>query len=100
MKIDIKELKKLADQVKIEMSDEELEKIETAIEEITDKLDGIMIEDVDNIKGTRTSAQNIKTYSVDNTDDKSESKDEEKFNFEKKLNNQEEDYIIISKEGK
>lgn len=92
MKIQKEELRKIADTLKIELSEEEVNIIEDSIDKITDKLDEIFKEEVENEKQIRTLAQT--EYKIDNS--KNKNIDNVDMN---KLNNFDGEYISIEKIG-
>lgn len=96
MKIKLDELKKLAEQVKISMTDEELEEIGNSISLITDQLDEIMKEDVDDYGRTRTNANTLYSPGIDKN--AGQGTDEALLDI-MDLNNNDGEYVVIEKEG-
>lgn len=95
MKIDSDQLKNLADKMEIELDYNEIEKLEQAINKLTDKLDKIFDEDVNEQVPVRTSAKNIQVF--DEPTDFSKIETKEKEDQDLSLNNFKDGKLVIRK---
>lgn len=91
MKINKEELKTIAGQLKIDLHDDELDKINDAIYKITDKLNEIFEEDTEGYERTRTMAN--KEHDIT----KAELTNKEQVDM-KTINNFDGEYVVIQKE--
>lgn len=96
MKIKIEELKKLAKQINIEMSDQELDQIDQAINKITDKLDQVLEEDVEGFTKTRTSSEKKQVFANEEENNKQVVNEFENEYMD--LNNFDGEYVNLVKE--
>ena len=92
MRIQKEELRKLGDQLKIELTDKELEQIGSSISDITDKLEEILLVDTKGLEGMINNME--KDFSFDAKDAKDVGDNVDM----KKVNNFNGEYVVLNKE--